>query len=112
MTFFGRVILLKCPDPYVTGPITVQLSLVALFWRDKPEQLIAKLENVELRGRAPLQRMHQRGARDLPAESASAVDAGPTKAGLRAASGRWVGSATESDWARACSRGIGRTYDP
>jgi hypothetical protein len=47
-TFFCRVILLKCPDPRATEPITVQLSLCDLFRRDKPKELVAKLENVEL----------------------------------------------------------------
>jgi hypothetical protein len=46
-TFLGRVILLKCPDPNETQPITVPLSLCDFFRRDKPEELIAKLEGVE-----------------------------------------------------------------
>jgi hypothetical protein len=47
-TFLGRVILLKCPDPNETQPITVPLSLCDFFRRDKPEELIAKLEGVDL----------------------------------------------------------------
>lgn len=42
-TFFGRVILLKCPDPHAAELIT----LCDLFRRDKPEELVAKLTNVE-----------------------------------------------------------------
>jgi hypothetical protein len=44
-TFLGRVILLKCPDANETASITVQLSLCDLFRRDKPEELVAKLES-------------------------------------------------------------------
>lgn len=45
-TFFGRVILAKCPDSSVTTAITVQLSLCDLFRRGKPDELAAALENV------------------------------------------------------------------
>ena len=45
-TFFGRVILAKCPDPNETTAITVQLSLCDLFRRGKPEELAAALEDV------------------------------------------------------------------
>lgn len=47
-TFLGRVILLKCPDPNESQAITVQLSLCDLFRRDKPDELIAKLDGVSL----------------------------------------------------------------
>jgi hypothetical protein len=47
-TFLGRVILLKCPDPNETQAITVHLSLCDFFRRDKPEDLIAKLQSVNL----------------------------------------------------------------
>lgn len=43
-TCLGRVILLKFPDPNETAAITVQLSLCDFFRRDRPEELIGKLE--------------------------------------------------------------------
>ena len=46
-TFFGRVILAKCPDPNATTAVTVQLSLSDLFRRRTAEELASALENVE-----------------------------------------------------------------
>ncbi len=45
-TFFGRVILTKCPDPNAATAITVQLSLCDLFRRGNPEELAEALEGV------------------------------------------------------------------
>jgi hypothetical protein len=45
-TFFGRLILAKCPDPDADTAITVQFSLCDIFRRGRPEELVASLEGV------------------------------------------------------------------
>ena len=45
-TFFGRLILAKCPDPHATTAVTVQLSLCDLFRRRSEEELTTMLEDV------------------------------------------------------------------
>jgi hypothetical protein len=45
-TFFGRVILAKCPDPNSAAAVTVELSLRDLFRRHSAEELVTALKGV------------------------------------------------------------------